>query len=249
MRITRFYLSDATLTKGELLELTKQQSHYALTVLRLKDNRQIEVFDGKGTQAQATLLHTSRRSATVLINTIQTPVTESPLNTILLQAISKGERMDYTIQKSVELGVTQIQPIWTQHCGAILNDKQLVKKQQHWQTIAINACEQSGRNVLPKILMPQNYQAWLKSQLDTSFKGFVLDPYATHSISKIIENTSKTTLPIHLLIGSEGGLSEEEVKQALQTGFKAINLGPRILRTETAGIAVLSILQSLWGDF
>ncbi len=249
MRITRFYLPNVTLTKGTRLSLNKQQSHYALTVLRLKNQRQIEVFDGKGTQAQAILLHTSRRSADVQINHIQTPITESSLKTILLQAISKGDRMDHTIQKTVELGINQIQPLWTEHCYVIFNKDKLVKKHQQWQDIAISACEQSGRNVMPEILKPKNYQDWLKLHKNTDFKGFVLDPYAQDSLSSFAKNTPKISIPVHLLIGAEGGLSAKEVKQAQLVGLQPIRLGPRILRTETAGIACLAIIQSIWGDF
>ncbi len=253
MRISRFYLPNIALTKGDEgknLCLNKQQAHYALTVLRLKDQRQIEVFDGKGTQAQATLLHSSRRSAEVHINTIQTPVTESPLKTILLQAISKGDRMDYTVQKMVELGITQIQPLWTEYCDLNkLSDDKQAKKHQQWQDIAINACEQSGRNIVPEVLPPKNYQSWLDSQQHTDFKGFVLDPYTDNTLKTFAQNNPKITTSIHLLIGPEGGLSTNEIEQAKQVGFKAIKLGPRILRTETAGITILSIIQSLWGDF
>lgn len=249
MRISRFYLPDTALIKGQTLSLNKVQAHYALTVLRLKDQRPVEIFDGKGTQAQATLQVTSRRTANIFINQIETPVTESPLNTVLLQAISKGDRMDTTIQKTVELGIREIQPLFTQHCDIKLSDDKLTKRVQQWQDIAINACEQSGRNVVPKVLMPQNYQAWVEQHHNQSLKGLVLDPYAKASLSEWIQSSSADEAPVHLLVGPEGGLAEAEVEQAKQLGFDAVRLGPRILRTETAGMTILSILQSQWGDF
>lgn len=244
MRISRFYLP-ASYQVGQSLELNKQQSHYALTVLRLKNNRTLEVFDGKGTQATATLQTNSRRSANVIIEKIATPLTESPLNTILCQAISKGDRMDYTIQKSVELGITNIQPLITQNCDIRLDEKKLVKRQQQWQQIAISACEQSNRNTLPTIFPYQTYQQWLAT--NTELNGFVLNPHAKQGLNQI--PSSLKTKPLHLLIGSEGGLTELEVLQAIKLGLTDIKLGNRILRTETAGIAVLSALQLLWGDF
>lgn len=244
MRVSRFYLPEA-FAEGATLSLTKEQAHYALTVLRLKHERPVELFDGKGTQAQATLIHTSRRTADVLIKSIEKPNTESPLNTVLLQGISKGDRMDFTIQKCVELGITEIQPLWTQHCDVKLQSDKLSKKEQHWQEIAINACEQSNRNVVPTILPSLSFHDWFKQ--NSKVTGLVLDPYASQSLNTLDDTLTKQTL--HLLVGPEGGLSDDEVKTAQQHGMTPITLGPRILRTETAGMAVLSILQAKWGDF
>ncbi|MBN2605717.1 MAG: 16S rRNA (uracil(1498)-N(3))-methyltransferase [Thiotrichales bacterium] len=241
MRISRFYFP-AEFQTGDTLTLTKEQAHYALTVLRLKHERPVELFDGKGKQALATLIHTSRRTADVVIDSVSTPENESPIQTILLQGISKGDRMDFTIQKCVELGITAIQPLWTEHCD-VKNDK-IDKKLQHWQEIAINACEQSNRNVVPDILPPLEIGEWFA--LQTSVKGLVLDPYASQSL-KNIEDFGESA--IHLLVGPEGGLTETEVSLAQTKGMTPITLGPRILRTETAGMAVLAILQAKFGDF
>lgn len=250
MRVPRFYLKEAQLVPNAILPLSKEQAHYALTVLRLKDNRQVEVFDGMGTQAQAILKHTSRRTADIHIQSTSQPVTESPVQTILLQAVSKGDHMDYTLQKSVELGVTAIQPLLTEHCDVKLDAQKLDKKQSQWQAIAINACEQSGRNTVPKILPTKNYQAWLDLTEKNDFLGFVLDPYAQTHIKSFCEtHPDLSERPVHILVGPEGGLTKEEVDLATQLGFQAIQLGPRILRTETAGAALLAILQTLWGDF
>lgn len=247
MRISRFYLPSThqDYQVGASLELTKEQSHYALTVLRLKNNRIIEVFDGKGNLAQAKLNATNRRSASVLIEKISAPITESPLNTILCQAISKGDRMDYTIQKCVELGITSIQPLLTENCDIRLDENKLAKKQQQWQQIAISACEQSNRNTVPTIHPYLNYTDWLAKQKNRV--GFVLNPTAKQSLKQV--NPSLKNSPLHLLIGSEGGLTDKEIEQAIKHGLTDIQLGKRILRTETAGVAILSALQILWGDF
>jgi 16S rRNA (uracil1498-N3)-methyltransferase len=190
-------------------------------------------------------LHISRRTADVVIESTASPVTESPLETVLLQGISKGDRMDYSIQKAVELGVTRIQPLFTERCDVKLSGDKLDKKRRQWQDIAINACEQSNRNVVPEIAQPETYQAWLKAANAPS--GLVLSPTAEHSLTTL--NPSLAESPIHLLIGPEGGLTDDEVDLAVAAGLTAIQLGPRILRTETAAPVILAALQTLWGDF
>ena len=246
MRISRLYL-EGDYQANQTLPLPKEQAHYALTVLRLKNNFAIEAFNGKGDLATGKLIVTSRRTADFYIESVSQPQTESPLNITLVQAISKGDRMDYSIQKAVELGVTQIQPILTERCDIKLPPEKFEKRQQQWQTIAINACEQSGRTVVPQIRPIQSYSNWLAQNLSPPLFGLILDPYAPQSLKQI--NYPIFSPPIQLLIGSEGGLTESEVQQAKQAGFTPIHLGPRILRTETAGPAVIAILQSLWGDF
>ncbi len=245
MRISRLYL-EGDYQANQTIPLPKEQAHYALTVLRLKNNYAIEAFNGKGSLATGKLIVTSRRTADFQIETVTQPQTESPLNLTLVQGISKGDRMDYSIQKSVELGVTQIQPVLTERCDVKLPTEKFEKRQQQWQAIAINACEQSGRTVVPQIRPIQSYSNWLAQKLSPPLFGLVLDPYAKQTL-KTIEYPKNTPL-IHLLIGPEGGLSEAEVQHATQAGLTPIQLGPRILRTETAGPAVIAILQTLWGD-
>lgn len=245
MRLSRFYVPVENYQLGKTIALNKEQSHYALTVLRLKNDRLIEVFNGKGQQALAKLKATSRRSANIMIEEVSSPNTESPLNTILCQSISKGDRMDYTIQKCVELGVTSIQPLITANCYFRLDKKKLLKKQQQWQQIAISACEQSNRNWLPIVQIHLTYPAWLEDAQNRT--GFVLNPYAKKSLNQVDDSIQDK--PLHLLIGSEGGLTDEEIQQAIQVGLTDIKLGNRILRTETAGVAMLSALQLRWGDF
>ncbi|WP_321326226.1 16S rRNA (uracil(1498)-N(3))-methyltransferase [Thiomicrorhabdus sp.] len=247
MRITRLFL-EGNFQENETIALPKEQAHYALTVLRLKNGYLIEAFNGKGLVARGKLVVTSRRTADFSIESVEESNNESPIHTVLVQGISKGDRMDYSIQKAVELGVSAIQPVFTERCDVKLQDDKLEKRRNQWQAIVINACEQSGRNLVPEILPIKNYQAWLTEiQANQILFGLVLDPYSNNHIANVAQ--PKTTTPIHLLIGPEGGLTDSEVEQSKKAGLTPIQLGPRILRTETAGPAILAILQTLWGDF
>lgn len=248
MRISRLFLEGHYQAK-QTLTLPKEQAHYVLTVLRLKNNYAIEAFNGEGLLAKGKLIVTSRRTADFEIESVEQTHNESPLNTILVQGISKGDRMDYSIQKAVELGVTAIQPVFSERCDVKLQDEKLQKRQQQWQSIVINACEQSGRTVVPQVLPILTYQAWLESLQNTETKpfGLVLDPYAKDHLATVNQPSQET--PINLLIGPEGGLTEAEVDAAKTIGLTPVQLGPRVLRTETAGPAILAILQTLWGDF
>ena len=248
MRISRLFL-EGSYQANQTIPLPKEQAHYVLTVLRLKNNFQIEAFNGHGLLAKGKLIVTSRRTADLHIESVEETHTESPLNTVLVQGISKGDRMDASIQKAVELGVTAIQPVFTERCDVKLQDDKLEKRRSQWQAIVINACEQSGRTVVPQVLPIQTYQAWLDSKNESSAPtfGLVLDPYAQDSLKTVTQPTIETA--IHLLIGPEGGLTENEVDAAKILGLTPVQLGPRVLRTETSGPAILAILQTLWGDF
>jgi len=248
MRISRLFL-EGSYQANQTIPLPKEQAHYVLTVLRLKNNFVIEAFNGQGLLAKGKLIVTSRRTADFQIESVEETHSESPINTVLVQGISKGDRMDYSIQKAVELGVTAIQPIFTERCDVKLQDNKLEKRQAQWQAIVINACEQSGRTVVPKILPIQTYQAWLDSinQGSEEMFGLVLNPHANQSLKTVKQPLTQT--PIHLLVGPEGGLTDHEVTLANNAGLTSVQLGPRVLRTETAGPAILAILQTLWGDF
>lgn len=243
MRISRFYLPENYIS-GSRLTLSKDQAHYALTVLRLKNGHQIEVFDGKGNFASAKIEHTGRRSAEVLLENVQQADNESPLQTILLQGISKGDRMDYTLQKAVELGVTQIQPLFTERVDVKLNGDKLEKRRSQWQYIVNSACEQSGRAFVPPVLPIMTLEAYLAQGVTE--QGILCDPYADKRLGDLPH--PKLDRPVKILIGPEGGLSKTEVEQAQKNGFRPVQLGPRILRTETTGPVILALLQSLWGD-
>lgn len=245
MRITRLFL-EGNYQANQTIALPKQQVHYALTVLRLKNDYVLEAFNGLGLLATGKLIVTSRRTADFHIESVTQSNNESPLNTVLVQGISKGARMDTSIQKAVELGVTAIQPIFTEHCDVKLEADKLEKRRDQWQAIVINACEQSGRTVIPKILPIQSYQAWLVTQNPNQpLFGLVLDPYAEHRLKNVTAPAEST--PIQLLIGPEGGLTETEVQQARQVGLTPIQLGPRVLRTETAGPANFSYITNALG--
>ncbi|OYY81783.1 MAG: 16S rRNA (uracil(1498)-N(3))-methyltransferase [Methylophilales bacterium 16-45-9] len=170
---------------------------------------------------------------------------ESPLNITLLQGVSSGDRMDFTIQKAVELGVKQIQPINSQRSVVKLNAERAEKRTEHWQNIAISACEQSGRAVVPKVLAPIALDKWLSQNPQGESARILLNPIGAKRLAEI----SKPETEIQLLIGAEGGLSPAEITLAVSQGFQSIVLGPRILRTETAALTAISVMQGLWGDF
>ncbi|CAN8142094.1 Ribosomal RNA small subunit methyltransferase E [uncultured Thiomicrorhabdus sp.] len=243
MRTVRLHLP-VEFISGQTLSLTKEQAHYALTVLRLKNNTVLELFDGQGNLAQGTLLVEGRRDASVQVGTVSQSHNESPLDTILLQGISRGDRMDYSLQKAVELGVKAIQPLFTERCEVKLKDDKIDKRRAQWQAIVINACEQSGRAFVPEVLPLMTLKEFW--QQNPSIQGIVCDPYAKQTLAQMA--TPNFEQPLNILVGPEGGLTDEEVELAVQQGCTAIQLGPRILRTETAGPAMLAIAQSLWGD-
>ncbi len=159
------------------------------------------------------------------------------------QAISRGERMDYTLQKSVELGVQIITPLFTERCGVDLQGERLEKRMQHWQQVIISACEQSGRCYIPELKAPCSLEKWLMElKVDLAW---IMDPRASTPLSAIQKSVGR----VALLCGPEGGLSELELDQAKQHGLLGLLMGPRILRTETAALTALSLLQAQWGDF
>lgn len=247
MRIPRFYLPADNYQPGLVLELSKEQVHYALTVLRLKHQHPLEVFDGRGRQASASLNVISKRDAHITLGPITQPATESPLQTLLLQGISRGERMDYSLQKAVELGVSAIQPLFTERCEVRLDDAKADKRREQWQALVISACEQSGRCVVPSVQPLMTLTNWLAK--NPPIPGLVLDPYAPQTLMDITRTEfNPLNQRLALLIGPEGGLSDQEVQHAQDFGLTPIRLGPRILRTETAAPVILSILQAQWGD-
>lgn len=237
----RLYLP-AAYQEGQQLTLPDEAAHYLLRVLRLSTGEPIELFDGTGQAALATVVSAAKKGAQVRIDALLPPLeNESPLQTILVQGISRGERMDYTVQKATELGVCAIQPVFTQYCEVRLKGDKLEKKRRHWQQVAIAACEQCGRRIVPPVYAPIPLKTWL-AQPRT---GFVLDPEAVQSLSQMPEPPQ----PLHILVGPEGGLSREETAAATRAGLIAVHLGPRILRTETAGCALLAAAQVRWGDW
>lgn len=243
MRHIRVYVSGNYPDVGQSLELPEAVRHYVATVLRVRDGFLIQLFNGEGITAQARL-QLEKRSARVIIESRTEDIAkESPLALTLAQGISRGERMDVSIQKATELGVSAIQPLFTDYCEVKLeDDEKIAKRMAHWQLVIVSACEQCERTVLPKLFAPITLNDWLAQQP----QGLVLDPYEGIRLTQL--GSERFTQPQALLTGPEGGLSEKELSKALNAGLIGCRLGPRILRTETAGPAAIAALQTLYGD-
>lgn len=227
---------------GESLELSDQAGQHVGTVLRMQVGEQLTLFPGDNREFKATIETVKKKSVTVSLQSEQTVNRESPLPIHLAQAISKGERMELVMQKAVELGVTSITPIFSERCVVKLDAERMAKKVHQWQAIAIAACEQSGRNVVPTVHQPVTLEAYVLK--DAATLKLILDPQSANSW----RNLAFKDQTLSLLIGPEGGLSATEIQFAGAQGYQGLSLGPRILRTETAAITVLSLLQAVGGD-
>ncbi|RLK51386.1 16S rRNA (uracil1498-N3)-methyltransferase [Alkalispirillum mobile] len=235
---------DQRLSAGEGCTLPVTAANH-LRAFRLRPGDPLVLFNGEGGEYPARLEALARREAQVTVLAHDPVERESPLTLTLVQGIARGERMDFTVQKAVELGVSRILPVFTDKGVVKLDSKRQDKRQQHWQRVAVAACEQCGRNRVPEVAAPQPLaDAW--SGLDTAGQGLVLAP-GGRSLQALARQQSHLKAA-WLLIGPEGGLSEAEVEKAVGQGAEAVGLGPRILRTETAGITALAALQLLHGD-
>ncbi len=230
------------LREGERTRLDKETTHHLLNVLRLKPGAAVILFDGSGGEYPGNLAETGKNWVEVEIGAHRTVLRESPLRITLGQAISRGERMDYTIQKAVELGVQDIQPLDTERSLVRLDAVRQDKKLRHWQEIARSAAEQSGRELIPRVHAVLPLSAWCAAVPGNAAR-LLLDPQATHGLTHL-----SAANQVCLLAGPEGGLSDPEITAAINSGFTGIRLGPRILRTETAAITCVAALQILWGD-
>ncbi len=242
MRLTRIHLP-ATLAMDSELLMTDSGANHLVRVLRLREGAALIVFDGAGNEHRAEISRIEGQRVYIRIGEKLALSSESPLHITLVQGISRGERMDWTLQKATELGVTRIAPVLTSRSVVRLDDKQTLKKQEHWQAVVIGACEQSGRSVVPSVQVPATLRQYLSSH-EKSGMRFVLSPTAPASLAGLSSLSSK----VELLIGPEGGLDDEELLMAEHAGFTPVRLGPRVLRTETASVVALSVLQALWGD-
>lgn len=232
---------------NEIIHIDTRGSHHVAHVLRAKSGDALTLFNGKGGEFQAVILQINKKNVTVKIENFIAREAESPLNIYLAQGISRGEKMDFIVQKAVELGVKKIIPLITERSNVRFDSAREAKRLMHWQSIIVSACEQSGRNFLPEIFVPMRLSEWVSTEF-SKLKAevfFVLSPHAHNTFS--IKNIEKKA-SIVLLIGPEGGLSTQEINAATQHGFISIYLGPRILRTETAPIAAISALQFSFGD-
>ncbi|WP_192035763.1 16S rRNA (uracil(1498)-N(3))-methyltransferase [Halomonas sp. YLGW01] len=233
----------ADLTVGGELVLPEGPARHVALVLRLKEGAALTLFDGAGLEAAAVLAEVTRKRVVARLESVTPGRGESPLGVHLGQAISKGDRMDYAIQKAVELGVAAITPLYTEHGDVRLKGDRAAKKLAHWQAVAASACEQCGRATLPPVHAPMSLTDWLSAR-DEPLR-LVLHP-ATEGVFAPGEATAPERAS--LLIGPEGGLSPREVERALADGFAPLTLGPRILRTETAPVVALTLLQHHFGD-
>ena len=235
MRKFRFY-DPIDLVVGNEVALSETVSHHLSRVLRMKIGEQCFVFDGNGGEALCEITAVDKKSTQVkIINLIDSDL-ESSVKTHLAQALCKGDKMDWIIQKAVELGVNEITPVLTEHCDVKLDEKRIEKKMQHWQGVLISACEQCGRNVLPVLHQPKLISEFI-GQLPKEPSKLIFTPTATSPLKEVTGDN------FVLLIGPEGGLCDVEVQLAVENGFAKTSLGKRILRTETAAIASLAVLQ------
>ena len=242
MRTVRIYQS-GTYALHDLVELSEPASHHVIRVLRMRTSESLVLFCGDNQEFSALITSIKKHHVTVRIEGVQSIDRESPCVIHLAQGIAKKEHMPFIIQKAVELGVASITPLFTQRTAIKHNPKQLAKKHAQWESIAIGACEQSGRNKLPPIHLPCHLTTYLERCITPN--KYFLDPKADTSW---LDFSGQAAGEITLLIGPEGGLNPQEISEAKALNFQGISLGPRILRTETATLTALSVLQALRGD-
>lgn len=243
MHRTRLHIA-GTYSSGSELRLDAEKAHYLGRVLRQRVGDRVWVFDGNGNEFVATIEQLAKGGASLRIDEKTTAGTETRLRVHLVQGISRGERMDLVVQKATELGVKRITPVLTEHGMVKLDQPRREKRRDHWQKVAASACEQSGRVRLPLVDAPASFHDWLANkppQVDTQL---ILQPGAVLPLAQ----TSNPQTKVCLLVGPEGGFSDSEVDAAKAAGFQPVSLGPRVLRTETAAIAALAAMQTLWGD-
>ncbi|MGB8411023.1 MAG: 16S rRNA (uracil(1498)-N(3))-methyltransferase [Gallionella sp.] len=240
----RFYCPPPLPASGNF-ELPPDGAHHATRVLRLREVDPVQIFDGLGNERHGVIAELSGKRVVIGDLAAVEIDRESPFKVLLAQALASSEKMDWVIQKATELGVTEIQPVDTERSVARLSAERAAKRLEHWQQVVISACEQCGRNLLPKIHAPLDIMVWLQQMQKTSDTKFILMPQGSNSLHTQAKPPGRVTL----LIGAEGGFTRAESDTALHCGFTPIRIGARVLRTETAAIAGLAALQTLWGDF
>lgn len=239
----RLYVAEP-LSSGTDVRLDEERSHYAGRVLRLKAGDEVTLFDGRGGEFSAAILEVTRRGIVVRVGGKSDRSVESPLGITLVQGVSRGERMDFVVQKATELGVLRITPVMTGRSVVQLADDKSAKRARHWAKVAQSACEQCGRNVVPVVDSPQPFGRWLSESTPGEGQRLMLHPGGSTSLA----GAGLSGRRCDLLVGPEGGFGDAEAEQAVAAGFVPCSLGRRILRTETAAVAALAILQSLYGD-
>lgn len=238
----RFYV-DFALSPDSVVELPDDVVRH-LNVLRVKNTEEIVLFNGNGKAYSALPEVLEKRRASVRILREEATDNESPLNITLVQAVSAAERMDFTLQKSVELGVAEIRPVISERCVVRLSGERAEKRVARWQEIVVSACEQSGRNSVPKVLPLTTYAQALQ-QLPQETTKLLMSLNRAQKLSDVRPQSGKVVF----MVGPEGGWTEKEEQQAFDAGFQSVTLGKRVLRTETASLAAIAAMQTLWGDF
>ena len=241
MQVPRIFV-DQPLAVGDRLTLPAGPTRHLIQVLRLTEGAPLVLFNGDGRDYPARLSDPARAGATIMIETAGEPEPEARLAIHLALGVSKGERMDFALQKAVELGVDRLTPLFTERSQVRLDGPRLERRLEHWRGILIAACEQSGRCRLPVLEAAVTLDQWLAT---TPAGGLLLDPQAPLALTALPAPENSVTL----LIGPEGGLNPREREQAVRQGLQGVRLGPRILRTETAPLAAIAVIQALWGDF
>ncbi|MRX11068.1 16S rRNA (uracil(1498)-N(3))-methyltransferase [Pseudoduganella sp. FT25W] len=239
----RFFCPQS-LTIGQQLALPDSVAHH-IHVLRLAPGALITVFNGDGGEYAAAVVELGRRSVTVEIKAHAAREAELPFAVTLAQALPEGSKMDWIIEKAIELGVSGFQPLAAQRCVVKLSAERAEKKLEHWRGIIVSASEQSGRNRLAQLAPPQDYKQWITQQ--DLHRRIILTPRAEHSLADWARHQAPQA--VTLVVGPEGGLSEQEEDLALRHGALPLSMGPRILRTETAALAAVSALSAAWGGF
>jgi 16S rRNA (uracil1498-N3)-methyltransferase len=239
---TRLYC-DLPLSPGAEIALPEAAARHAVTVLRLQVGDTLNLFNGEGGEYSASLVAVNKRETRVRLIEFHAAERESPLRITLALGISAGERMDYSLQKATELGVAAIQPLATERSVVKLAGERADKRLRHWQNVVVAACEQCGRNRVPAVAPVQKLFAYLAA-VDRNKRLLLLSPDAATPLKRV-----PPAAGVVLLIGAEGGLAPAESEAAEASGFEPVSLGPRILRTETAPVAAIAALQTLWGDF
>jgi 16S rRNA (uracil1498-N3)-methyltransferase len=243
MRLNRIYC-DGPLEAGQEVALPAAGAYHVARVLRMREGAPLRVFDGATDgEFEAEITKVAGDAVSVMLLKHAPCKTESPLKITLVQGVSRSERMDWTLQKATELGVHAISPVLTARSVVRLDAKQAVRKQQHWRGIVIGACEQCGRTRVPAVAAPITLREHIATVRKEGLR-LVLSPSAPASLAGLASLPNK----VELLIGPEGGLDDDELTAANAAGYTPVRLGPRVLRTETAAVVALSVLQALWGD-
>jgi 16S rRNA (uracil1498-N3)-methyltransferase len=242
--LTRIYFPDAIPDHG-ICVLPAAKAHHVAHVLRLAPGDPVTLFDGSGNAYAGEIAQCVRGEVSVRVRGCRSEDRESPLQVMLAQAVSSGERMDYTIQKAVELGVAAVQPLLAERCVVRLSGERAAKRVAHWQSVVAAACEQCGRNRVPGVQPLLPFRDWLEQPAAAGGLRLLLAPDAAMGLHQLSRPSGMVTV----LAGPEGGLTAAETGDAGRAGFVPLRLGPRVLRTETAAVALLAAMQALWGDF